>query len=203
MYSPDDPTRSTRPPSPAPVSRLVVAAAIVDSLSAPTHLLCAARSYPATYAGQYELPGGKVEPGETPQAALTRELTEELHLAVHLGDELHPVAPHLVPAPDPSHIFPGDDAAAWPVLGGYRMRVWLAEPADPTHSPRRTRVHSALRWYRLEDVEALPWLSADAPILSALLALTAGTDRARDEAIEAPASASLPGRAGRARPHGR
>lgn len=161
----------------------MVAAAILDSLSAPTHLLCAARSYPATYAGQYELPGGKVEPGETPQAALARELAEELHLAVRLGGELHPVPPHLVPAPEPSPAFPGDDAAAWPVLSGYRMRVWLAEPADPAHGPQLTGVHSALRWYPLEQASTLPWLSADAPILRALLNLLGGS----------PASAPAPG----------
>ena len=47
-------------------SRLVVAAAVLDSLARPTKMLCAARSYPAEHAGRYELPGGKVEPGERP-----------------------------------------------------------------------------------------------------------------------------------------
>ena len=111
-------------------SRLVVAAAVVDSLVRPTAMLCAARSYPAEHAGQYELPGGKVEPGETPTRALIRELAEELDLVVTLGDEVRP--PHdlavAAPAPGAAHRaqdFPDDDAPAWPVLHGYRMRVWL------------------------------------------------------------------------------
>ena len=40
-------------------SRLVVAAAVLDSLARPTKILCAARSYPAEHAGRYELPSRK------------------------------------------------------------------------------------------------------------------------------------------------
>ena len=146
-------------------SRLVVAAAVVDSLVRPTAMLCAARSYPAEHAGQYELPGGKVEPGETPTRALIRELAEELDLVVTLGDEVRP--PHdlavAAPAPGAAHRaqdFPDDDAPAWPVLHGYRMRVWLAEPA----------AHESVRWVAWEELDSLPWLPADLPILAAIRA---------------------------------
>ena len=57
-------------------SRLGVAAAVLDDLKHPTALLCAARSYPPEHAGQFELPGGKVEPADGPSrpwpASLTR-----------------------------------------------------------------------------------------------------------------------------------
>jgi len=70
-------------------SRLVVAAAVLDNLEHPTTLLCAARSYPPEHAGQFELPGGKIEEGEDAAAALEREIAEELgaHLRVALLPE--------------------------------------------------------------------------------------------------------------------
>ena len=85
-------TRSPAPgdaATPPADSRLVVAAAVLDSLARPTAMLCAARSYPAEHAGRYELPGGKVEPGESPVQALERELREEISLSVRLGAGFH------------------------------------------------------------------------------------------------------------------
>lgn len=158
-------------------SRLVVAAAVVDRLAGPTAMLCAARSYPAEHAGQYELPGGKVEPGEAPTRALARELAEELDLVVALGPEVRPAPELAVTAPPrdaaadgSSTRLPGDDSPAWPAMYGYRMRVWLAEPADPDHGPRCGRAHTSVRWVAWDDLEALPWLPADLPILAAIRA---------------------------------
>ncbi|MET9965659.1 NUDIX domain-containing protein, partial [Streptomyces sp. NPDC006356] len=54
--------------------RIVVGAALL----AGGRLLAARRSAPEELAGRWELPGGKVEPGEAPEAALVRELREEL-----------------------------------------------------------------------------------------------------------------------------
>ena len=53
---------------------VVVAAAIVRD----GRVLAARRTQPANVAGRWELPGGKVDPGETPEQALVRELREEL-----------------------------------------------------------------------------------------------------------------------------
>ena len=162
-------------------SRLVAAAAVVDRLARPTAMLCAARSYPAEHAGRYELPGGKVEPGETPTRALARELAEELGLAVALGDEVRPPPGLAVPAPAPASAgsgrfpedFPDDDAPAWPAMHGYRMRVWLAEPAAPGHGPQRGDAHESVRWVVWDDLGALPWLEADLPVLTAIRAAVA------------------------------
>ena len=153
-------------------SRLVVAAAVLDSLARPTKMLCAARSYPAEHAGRYELPGGKVEPGERPVQALERELREEISLSVRLGAEIAPPAGLAVAAPAAGSPFPGDDAPAWPALHGYRMRVWLAEPADRAHGPRRGASHEQLRWVGLGEADALPWLGADLPVLASIRAAT-------------------------------
>lgn len=134
--------------TPAPL-RLVAAAAIVDSLDAPARLLCARRSAPPALAGRWELPGGKVEPGESPEAALHRELTEELGVTVTLGTRVL-----------------GPDDGDWPILTGRRMRVWLAQVAAGT--PRPLADHDELRWVRYEEVDALDWLDPDRPILDAV-----------------------------------
>ena len=151
-------------------SRLVVAAAVLDDLAHPTTLLCAARSYPPEHAGQFELPGGKVEPAERPEQALARELDEEIGLGVRLGSEL--VVPRQLAVPPPPDGAPGDDAPAWPAMHGFRMRVWLAEPARPGNRGRVGGDHQRLEWVRLDppdQLRRLPWLEADLPIIDALV----------------------------------
>lgn len=151
---------------------------MVDSLRTPQALLCAARSYPAAHAGSYELPGGKVEVGERPKEALARELMEEIALEVRLGPEVVPTSELAVAPPahrsaesrslDAAEPWPGDDAPAWSVAHGYRMRVWLAEPADLSRPARCGQSHESLDWVALEQIGSLPWLEADLPIVAAL-----------------------------------
>lgn len=62
---------------------LVVAAALID---AEGRVLLAQRPAGKSMAGLWEFPGGKVEPGETPEAALVRELHEELGIDVRAED---------------------------------------------------------------------------------------------------------------------
>ncbi|MBF4992787.1 (deoxy)nucleoside triphosphate pyrophosphohydrolase [Arthrobacter gandavensis] len=130
----------------------VVGAAIVDDLSRPQSLLAARRTAPEAYAGMWEFPGGKVEPGETCEAALQRELTEELGIEVVLGTEVT-----------------GPLAQGWPLNPKAAMRVWLVEVK--AGEPQPLEDHDELRWVRLDSAELaeLPWIPADLPIVTAVL----------------------------------
>ncbi|WP_334171777.1 (deoxy)nucleoside triphosphate pyrophosphohydrolase [Sinomonas sp.] len=132
----------------------VVGGAIVDSLARPTRLLAARRTAPPAFAGMWEFPGGKVEQGESHEAALHRELAEELGVRVLLG--------HEVAAPR---------AVGWPLNAKAAMRVWFAEIVDGDPAPLED--HDELRWVPLDDVERLSglgWIPADLPIVGAVRA---------------------------------
>lgn len=63
----------------------VVAAIICDSIKEKNKIFATARGY-GELKGGWEFPGGKVEPGETPQQALVREIMEELDTEIRVGE---------------------------------------------------------------------------------------------------------------------
>lgn len=114
-------------------SRVVVAGALVLDGA----LLVAQRRRPPELAGLWELPGGKVAPGEDEADALARELREELGIEVRVGTRLRAEAEL------------GEDL----VLRAYRVTRIGGEmhPHD----------HTALRWVDGPGLDDLPWVPAD------------------------------------------
>lgn len=128
------------------MSRVVIVAAAIVS-GHPPRVLAAQRSYPHELAGYWELPGGKVEPGESERDALRRECREELEVDIDVRARL------------------GSDT---PILDGRGvLKVWWARVVAGEPQPLE---HEALLWLDRADVDALSWLPADAPIVDALRA---------------------------------
>jgi len=139
-------------PPPFAAPRLVVGAAIVDDLARPTTVLGGRRTEPAELAGGWELPGGKVEPGEHPQDALRREIREELGVEIELGA-----------------LVEGPVAGDWPLGDRYVMRVWLARVTAGEARPLED--HDQLRVLTKATMYGVGWLPADLPIMAAVAAL--------------------------------
>lgn len=132
----------------SPPLLLVVAAALVD---ADGRVLVQQRAPDRAMAGLWEFPGGKVDPGETPEAALIRELHEELGVKVESAC--------LAPAGFASEVL-GDRHL---LLLLYICRKWqgIAQPLDA----------SAIRWVRPLDLHGLAMPPADKPLIGLLDAL--------------------------------
>ena len=122
--------------------RVVGAAVLRDG-----RVLASRRTDPPHLAGQWEFPGGKVEPGEGDAEALARELREELRVEVEVGDRL------------------GDDLpiGETAVLRVYLCRLLDGEPALVDHDEHR--------WLGRDELLDVPWIPVDLPLVEQLRAL--------------------------------
>ena len=130
-----------------PVSRLLLVAACA-LLDADNRILMAERPAGKSLAGLWEFPGGKIEPGEAPEAALVRELDEELAITV-----------------DPAALVPLTFASAG--LGErhlllllYFVRRWQGVP--------QALEATALAWVEPAAMRSLAMPPADVPLVAML-----------------------------------
>jgi 8-oxo-dGTP diphosphatase len=122
---------------------LVAAAALID---VDGRVLICQRPEGKQLAGLWEFPGGKVEPGETPEACLIRELDEELGIRVTKSC--------LAPFVFASHEYE-DFHLLMPL---YLIRRWDGQP--------RAKEHKALKWVKPVKLDDYPMPPADAPLVA-------------------------------------
>jgi 8-oxo-dGTP diphosphatase len=120
--------------------QVVVGAAIVRD----GRVLAARRTAPASAAGRWEFPGGKVEPGETEAQSVVREIEEELGLRVRVEGWLT-----------------GAESI------GERHLLKVAVAAIECGEPVPTE-HDRVRWLAPDELDAVDWLDADRPFLTEL-----------------------------------
>lgn len=124
---------------------LVAAAALVD---VDGRVLICRRPEGKPFGGLWEFPGGKLEPGETPEACLIRELREELGLEVN--------AACLSPFVFASHAYPETHL----LMPLFLLRRWEGQP--------QPREHAALAWVRPAKLFDYAMPPADAPLCAYL-----------------------------------
>jgi len=136
----DDVTHDNLGVPPGVNREVVVGAAIVRD----GRVLAARRTTPASAAGRWEFPGGKVEPGETDEESLVREVAEELGMAVTVLRWLD---------------------GSTPIGERHLLRVALA--ATDGCEPVPTE-HDAVRWLARDELDQVDWLAPDRPFLTEL-----------------------------------
>jgi 8-oxo-dGTP diphosphatase len=120
--------------------QVVVGAAIVRD----GRVLAARRTAPASAAGRWEFPGGKVEPGETQAESLVREIDEELGVRITVVGWLE---------------------GAEEIGERYVLRVALTSLDGGEPVPME---HDQVRWLAVDELLDVDWLDADRPFLTEL-----------------------------------
>lgn len=98
---------------------------------------------------KWEFPGGKIEPGETPQQALARELMKEMEYPVEVGEELVTV----------NHEYSDFSIT---------MTAFLCTPKGDANGFRRCE-HADSKWCSKEELKGLDWAAADVGVVRSLL----------------------------------
>ena len=121
----------------------VVAAVICNAFDKKQKIFATAKGY-GEFKGQWEFPGGKVEPGETPQQALAREILEELATKIRVGDLITTIE-YDYPA------FHLSMDCFWCEVEEGKLKLLEAEDA---------------RWLTKEKLYSVSWLPADMKLIA-------------------------------------
>ena len=111
-------------------------------------ILCAQRGLTGSLPGMWEFPGGKIEPGESPRAALEREIAEELECVVSVGEEVTTT----------THEYD---------FGIVTLTTFYCELLDGT--PNLTE-HAQIVWLPPAELDTLDWAPADIPAVALIQA---------------------------------
>ncbi|MED1382340.1 (deoxy)nucleoside triphosphate pyrophosphohydrolase [Bacillus mycoides] len=120
----------------------VVGAVIVQE----EKILCAQRGPSKSLPLMWEFPGGKIEEGESPQEALKREISEEMHCSVQIGEQI-------------------DYTAYEYDFGIVHLKTFYCKLVEG--SPVLTE-HVAIKWLYPNELAALEWAPADIPTIEKL-----------------------------------
>ena len=99
---------------------------------------------------KFEFPGGKIEPGETPQEALKRELMEEMNYEIEVGKKIITI----------THSYPDFSIT---------MTAFLCTAHSPSFVMNE---HVASKWRKVEELKELDWAAADVEIVNAIDSFT-------------------------------
>jgi 8-oxo-dGTP diphosphatase len=123
----------------------VVAAIICDSFSEKRRVFATQKGY-GEFKGQWEFPGGKIEPGETPQQALRREIQEELDTDVVVGDLIQTI----------EYDYPSFHLS---------MDCFWCQVAQGVLTPKEAL---SVRWLGKSELYDVPWLPADVTLIKTI-----------------------------------
>lgn len=128
----------------------VVAAIIFRTTKDNTRLVLATQRGYGDFKGGWEFPGGKIEAGETPEAALKREIREELAVEISVGNKIHTIEY------DYPNFHLSMDCFVCELLG--QQEITLVE-------------HDNAKWLSCENLYSVDWLPADVDVLKKVEAI--------------------------------
>lgn len=141
----DEIAKDSQSRPPAPALRFVAAALIVRG----REVLIGQRRADQPMGALWEFPGGKIEPGETPQQALARELSEELGIRAEIGPPVTRIRHH----------YRRGGAVD---LQFFTVREFSGEIDN--------QIYQQVRWVKLEDLTGYEFLAADRGLIKDLAA---------------------------------